>query len=60
MDAQLQIQGKTADPWLSCDNVTTPEIAINKFEDNFHSHFFARLPDSEEYLAILGMSVCFF
>lgn len=55
MDAQLQIQRKTADPWLFSDNVITPEISINKFEDNFHSQFFAKLPDSDEYLAILGV-----
>lgn len=51
----LQLQDHTTDPWLSCGlNVITSEIPINKFEDNFNSQFFSKLPDSEEYLAILG------
>lgn len=55
MDELVQMQDKTTNPWLSCDsNVITQEVGNNKFEDNFGSHFFVKLPDSDEYLAILG------
>lgn len=54
MDRQLQIETKPTDPWLAFrNNVITTENP-NKFEDNFNAQFFAKLPDSEEYLAILG------
>lgn len=55
MHTQLQLEKNSTDPWLPCGyNVITEEIQINKFEDNFSSQFFAKLSDSDEYLAILG------
>ncbi|KAJ8959113.1 hypothetical protein NQ318_022370 [Aromia moschata] len=42
------------DPWSTCQaNVTLPEIPITKFEDNFTPNISDKLPDHEEYLAIL-------
>lgn len=55
MHTQLQLQENTTDPWMPCGyNVITEEVKITRFEDNFTSQFFAKLPDSEEYIAILG------
>nr|CAH7757622.1 unnamed protein product [Callosobruchus chinensis] len=40
------------DPWLMCQTDVTISGTITKFEDNFIPPF-TKLPDSEEYLAIL-------
>lgn len=43
------------DPWSTCQaNVNIPEIPITKFEDNFTPTITEKLPDSEQYLAVLG------
>ncbi|KAJ8946790.1 hypothetical protein NQ314_008773 [Rhamnusium bicolor] len=42
------------DPWMTCQtNVTVQEIPITKFEDNFTPTINDKLPDSEQYLAVL-------
>lgn len=53
-DSQFHNNNKTTDPWFSTDNVIISENQTNKFEDNFNSTFFEKLPDSNEYLALLG------
>lgn len=54
MDSDLKVDNNTTDPWFSSENVIAPVNQANKFEDNFNSTFFEKLPDSDEYLALLG------
>lgn len=55
MDSDLQVyNNNTTDPWFYPENVITSVNHSNKFEDNFNSTFFEKLPDSDEYLALLG------
>ncbi|KAG5891517.1 hypothetical protein JTB14_014441 [Gonioctena quinquepunctata] len=41
------------DPWMFCQSQTILENTITKFEDNFSPVPNNKLPDSEQYLAIL-------
>lgn len=55
MDSDLEMHNNnTTDPWFSTHNVIGSDNQTNKFEDNFNSTFFEKLPDSDEYLALLG------
>lgn len=42
------------DPWGSTENGNTAVASVLKFEDNFKPAVRDTLPDSDQYLAILG------